>query len=85
MNREQLRQKALDIINETKKIIHAHINGEIECDEHVKEAYRQHNAAMRTRYYTSDVPIEQKRAYHRKLIARMRNKGLHRMLSESKN
>ena len=38
---------------------------------------------MRTRYYTSDaISIEQKQAYHRRMVKRMRREGLHRMTDE---
>ncbi|MBR6130785.1 MAG: hypothetical protein IKQ20_02880 [Bacteroidales bacterium] len=79
MSREELRKKALDVINECDVIIKDHYMGVRGYDNTVSQAYRNHNIAMRVRYFTSDVPIEQKRNYHRAIVKDMRGQGLHRM------
>lgn len=79
MSREELRKKALDVIKESDVIIKDHCLGVRDYDNTVSQAYRNHNIAMRVRYFTSDVPIEQKRNYHRGIVKDMRKKGLHRM------
>ena len=79
MSREELRKKALDVIKESDVIIKDHCMGVMDYDNTVSQAYRNHNIAMRVRYFTSDVPIEQKRNYHRGIVKDMREKGLHRM------
>lgn len=83
MNKQDLRQKALETIRESKEIIDQYNSGIIGLDEKVRQAFAKHNSAMRVRYYTSDdVPIEQKRVYHRRMVKRMRCEGLHRMTDE---
>ena len=79
MSREELRQRALNVIKESDVIIKEHCLGVRDYDNTVSQAYRNHNIAMRVRYFTSDVPIEQKRNYHRAIVKDMREKGLHRM------
>lgn len=79
MSREELRRKALEVIKESDVIIKDHCLGVRDYDNTVSQAYRNHNIAMRVRYFTSDVPIEQKRNYHRGIVKDMREKGLHRM------
>ena len=79
MSREELRRKALDVIKECDDIIKDHYMGVRDYDNTVSQAYRNHNIAMRVRYFTSDEPIEQKRNYHRAIVKDMREKGLHRM------
>ena len=83
MNKQDLRQKALEAIEENKKIIDQYNSGMIGLCDSVRQAFAKHNSAMRVRYYTSDsVPIEQKQAYHRRMVKRMRREGLHRMTDE---
>lgn len=79
MSREELRKKALDVIKESDVIIKDHCLGVRDYNNTVSQAYRNHNIAMRVRYFTSNVPIEQKRNYHRGIVKDMREKGLHRM------
>ncbi len=83
MNKQDLRQKALETIEENKKIIDQYNSGMIGLCEKVRQAFAKHNSAMRVRYYTADsVPIEQKREYHRRRVEDMRREGLHRMTDE---
>ena len=83
MNKQDLRQKALETIEENKKIIDQYNSGMIGLCDDVRQAFAKHNSAMRVRYYTSDsVPIEQKREYHRRRVEDMRSEGLHRMTDE---
>lgn len=83
MNKQDLRQKALETIEENKKIIDQYNSGMLGLCEQVRQAFAKHNSAMRVRYYTSDsVPTEQKREYHRRRVEEMRLEGLHRMTDE---
>ena len=83
MNKQDLRQKALEAIKENKEIIDQYNSGIIGLCDSVRQAFAKHNSAMRVRYYTSDsVPIEQKREYHRRRVEAMRSEGLHRMTDE---
>lgn len=83
MNKQDLRQKALETIEENKKIIDQYNSGMIGLCDSVRQAFAKHNSAMRVRYYTADsVPIEQKREYHRRRVEEMRLEGLHRMTDE---
>lgn len=83
MNKQDLRQKALETIEENKKIIDQYNSGMIGLCDSVRRAFAKHNSAMRVRYYTADsVPIEQKREYHRRRVEEMRREGLHRMTDE---
>ena len=80
MTKKELRQKALNTIKESQKIINQYLLGEIELSEDIRRAFAKYNSAMRTRYFTSDdVSIEQKRQYHRNKVSTMRLIGLHRM------
>ena len=83
MNKQDLRQKALETIKECKEIIGQYLSGTIGLDENVRQAFAKYKSAMRTRYFTSDdISIEQKQAYHRRMVKRMRREGLHRMTDE---